>query len=106
MRVISRFPLTIVSGTTTAAFELNGSMILAVSCPSGISSTAFSFQTSMDGGATYQAFYKDGADKSYTCAASKNVSVADDHIIASHAKLVMGSSETDKTFIVTAMRMD
>lgn len=105
MRRIKRFTKTIASGTTTSAIDLDSMMLLAVNCPAGIASTTFTVQTSPDG-VTYQTFYKDGANKSYACAASKNVSVADDHIIANFIKIVFGSSETDKTFDITALRMD
>jgi hypothetical protein len=87
-------PLVDVSESTTIStvIQLDGQMLLSVTFPGTITSTTFTVYLSPDG-VTYSIFYKDGADKSYTCAASKCVDVSADRIIGNYAKIVMGSAE-------------
>jgi hypothetical protein len=82
----------LVGETTSAVIPLEGDLLLAVSFPAGLDATAFTVLTSVDG-VTYQTFYKDGADKSFTCAAQKNVDVSDAKIIAKACKIVLGTAQ-------------
>ena len=92
--------ITIASGTVSAALDIGDSKsIVGLITPSGIASTAAAFQVSPTVAGTFVAL-KDGAsDFTMIVAASKHslIDPVKTHS-ARFVKLVMGTSETAKTF--------
>lgn len=92
------------SATTSSAFPLDGALLLEVCLDSGFDGTSLTPQTS-DDGVTYQTVQKNGADLTWTVAASKNINVAADQIIANYVRYVAGSQTGATTIISRSLQL-
>ena len=98
---VSTITTNIASGTTTAAIDLTGKSLFAIQCPASLSSTTCTFTAAASKADTYVAVNDDAGNAiSITVAASKIITLLNKHLSLrgfNYIKLVMGSSETDKT---------
>lgn len=92
-------------GTTTPAIPLDGDLLLGTQLPAGLDATAMTILKSLDG-VTFQTIYRDGADKTWTVAASKYLDLKSEGIIAKEIKFVFGTAQDPAvTFQVDALRL-
>lgn len=102
MKTISTKTFTIASGTDSGEIDCTGKTLYAIQCPASISSTAITFTGASASGGTFAAVYgDDGTAISVTVASSRFVAFNNKHIALRaipFIKLVMGASETSKTF--------
>lgn len=106
-QLIQAQEITITSGTTTAAINLDNRVLVGVQTPSGIASTTMKIQGAKTSDGTFVAVYDPlglygtVGDITFTIAASKIIPIPPqitDTVMT--CKLEFGSSETSKTYIV------
>lgn len=99
---------TLTSGTTSDAIDIGiGNTIVGLITPASIASTAVTIQTSATIDGTYVTVHTGAADYTKTVASSRAVSL--DESLLKHCrfvKVVMGSSETAKTFTLVVRRIE
>ena len=97
--------VTFASGTTSTGIQLQGTMPLAIVTPTGLASTALSFQSSLNGDSWFD-LYNGSTLYSLTVAASRYIALNPDVFEGiRYIRIIAGSSETSKEiFIVSGER--
>lgn len=98
--------VTFASGTTSTGFKFQGTIPLAIVTPSGLASTSFTFQCSIDNGSNFFDLYNGSSAYSLTVAASRYIALNPDVFEGVQMiRIIAGSSETAKDiFIVSGER--
>ncbi len=95
----------LISTTTSSVLDLRGKVLVGLTMPSAITSTAITFQGSNDNVTFKQMTSATGTTLSCTVAANKHVCfVSNDFASVRYLKLIMGTTEVAARTIIAVMR--